>query len=37
VEIYIGPLSTAVIVLIVVGYVWRLLRWKPALEAPPLA
>jgi membrane protein DedA with SNARE-associated domain len=32
VEKIIGPLSTAVIVLIVLGYVWRLWRWKPAPE-----
>lgn len=30
VEKILGPLSTAIIVLIVVGYLWRLLRWKPA-------
>lgn len=29
VEKILGPLSTAVIALIVLGYVWRLLRWKP--------
>ncbi|MVZ97513.1 DedA family protein [Sphingorhabdus sp. IMCC26285] len=29
VEKILGPLSTAVIVLIVLGYFWRLIRWKP--------
>lgn len=29
VEKILGPVSTAVIVLIVVGYFWRLFRWKP--------
>lgn len=29
VEKILGPLSTAVIVLIVLGYFWRLVRWKP--------
>lgn len=29
VEQIIGPLSTAIIVLIVLGYFWRLWRWKP--------
>jgi membrane protein DedA with SNARE-associated domain len=29
VEKIIGPLSTVVIALIVVGYIWRLWRWKP--------
>ena len=29
VEKILGPLSTAVIVLIVLGYIWRLIRWKP--------
>lgn len=29
IEAWIGPLSTAVIVVIVIGYVWRLLVWKP--------
>jgi membrane protein DedA with SNARE-associated domain len=29
VEAYIGPLSTAVIVVIVAAYVWRLVAWKP--------
>lgn len=29
VEKYLGPLSTAIIALIVAGYVWRLIRWKP--------
>lgn len=28
VETVVGPLSTAVIVVIVLGYVWRLIRWK---------
>jgi membrane protein DedA with SNARE-associated domain len=30
VEKILGPLSTLIIGLIVVGYVWRLIRWKPA-------
>lgn len=30
VEAVIGPVSTAVIVLIVVGYIWRLITWRPA-------
>lgn len=30
VETYVGPVSTAVIVLIVLGYVWRLITWRPA-------
>jgi membrane protein DedA with SNARE-associated domain len=29
VEKILGPLSTAVIILIVLGYFWRLVRWKP--------
>jgi membrane protein DedA with SNARE-associated domain len=29
VEKILGPLSTVVIVLIVLGYFWRLVRWKP--------
>lgn len=29
VEAYVGPLSTAVIVTILIGYVWRLIVWKP--------
>lgn len=29
VEAYVGPLSTAVIVVIVAAYVWRLIAWKP--------
>jgi membrane protein DedA with SNARE-associated domain len=29
VEKILGPLSTVVIALIVLGYVWRLIRWKP--------
>jgi membrane protein DedA with SNARE-associated domain len=29
VEKILGPLSTVIIVLIVIGYLWRLLRWKP--------
>lgn len=28
IETYIGPLSTAVIVVIMIGYVWRLFTWK---------
>jgi membrane protein DedA with SNARE-associated domain len=30
VEAYIGPLSMAVIVVIGVGYVWRLISWRPS-------
>ena len=30
VEKILGPLSTVIVVLIVIGYVWRLIRWKPA-------
>ena len=30
VETVIGPLSTAIIVVIVLGYLWRLVTWKPA-------
>jgi membrane protein DedA with SNARE-associated domain len=30
VELIIGPLSIAVIVVIAAGYVWRLVRWKPS-------
>ncbi|TSB04081.1 DedA family protein [Sphingorhabdus contaminans] len=29
VERILGPVSTAVIVLIILGYFWRLIRWKP--------
>ncbi len=29
VEKILGPLSTAIIMLIVLGYLWRLFRWKP--------
>jgi membrane protein DedA with SNARE-associated domain len=29
IEKILGPLSTAIIALIVLGYVWRLIRWKP--------
>ncbi|MBK8629751.1 MAG: DedA family protein [Sphingomonadales bacterium] len=29
VEAYVGPLSTAVIVVIIAAYVWRLVAWKP--------
>jgi membrane protein DedA with SNARE-associated domain len=29
VEKILGPLSTLIIALIVVGYIWRLIRWKP--------
>lgn len=29
VEKILGPLSTAIIVLIVLGYIWRLARWNP--------
>ncbi|MGL5839093.1 MAG: DedA family protein [Sphingorhabdus sp.] len=34
VEKIIGPLSTAVVALIVLTYVWRLVRWKP--KEPPV-
>ncbi len=30
VEKILGPLSTIIIGLIVIGYVWRLIKWKPA-------
>ncbi|WP_219894167.1 DedA family protein [Aquisediminimonas profunda] len=30
VETVVGPLSTAVLVVIAIGYVWRLVRWKRA-------
>jgi membrane protein DedA with SNARE-associated domain len=30
VEKILGPLSTVIIALIVLGYLWRLIRWKPA-------
>lgn len=30
VEKILGPLSTGIIALIVIGYIWRLIRWKPA-------
>ena len=30
VEAYVGPVSTAVIALIVIGYVWRVLTWRPS-------
>lgn len=26
---YVGPLATAIIVLIVIGYLWRVITWKP--------
>jgi membrane protein DedA with SNARE-associated domain len=29
VEKILGPLSTAIIALIVIGYIWRLIKWKP--------
>jgi membrane protein DedA with SNARE-associated domain len=29
VEDYVGPLSTTIVVVIVMGYVWRLFTWKP--------
>lgn len=28
----IGPASTAILVVMVVGYLWRVIRWKPAAE-----
>lgn len=30
IETIIGPLSIAIIVVIAIGYVWRLIRWRPA-------
>jgi membrane protein DedA with SNARE-associated domain len=30
VDTYVGPISTAVVVAIVIGYLWRLMTWKPA-------
>jgi membrane protein DedA with SNARE-associated domain len=36
VEKVIGPLSTLVIALIVLSYIWRLLRWRPQAIAKPL-
>ncbi len=30
IETILGPISTAIIVLIVAGYIWRLIRWKPS-------
>jgi membrane protein DedA with SNARE-associated domain len=30
IETVIGPVSTAVVIVIAIGYVWRLWRWKPA-------
>lgn len=32
VEKILGPLSTAVVALIVIGYIWRLWRWKPEVQ-----
>ncbi len=32
IETILGPISTAIIVLIVAGYIWRLIRWKPSQE-----
>jgi membrane protein DedA with SNARE-associated domain len=32
VENYVGPLATAVMVVIMMGYVWRLIRWKPSAQ-----
>ena len=34
VEKILGPLSTGVIALIVAGYIWRLIRWKPEVQSP---
>jgi membrane protein DedA with SNARE-associated domain len=34
VEKILGPLSTGIIAFIVVGYVWRLVRWKPKTISP---
>jgi membrane protein DedA with SNARE-associated domain len=36
IEDYIGPLSTAVVVVILLGYLWRLIRWKPSEQKPDL-
>lgn len=36
VEKVIGPLSTLVIALIVLSYIWRLLRWRPQTMVKPL-
>ncbi len=33
IETVIGPLSIAVMVVIISGYVWRLIRWKPNTDA----
>ncbi len=30
VEAYLGPISTAVVALIILGYLWRLATWKPS-------
>lgn len=30
VETIVGPVSTAIIVLIILGYIWRLITWRPA-------
>jgi membrane protein DedA with SNARE-associated domain len=29
VDAFVGPIATAIIALIFLGYVWRLIRWKP--------
>jgi membrane protein DedA with SNARE-associated domain len=34
VEKILGPLSTGIIALIIVGYIWRLIRWKPKTAIP---
>lgn len=33
VEKILGPLSTAIIAFIVIGYIWRLIKWKPNLQS----
>jgi len=33
VEKILGPLSTVIIALIVIGYIWRLIKWKPKVQS----
>ncbi len=35
VDQFVGPLSMAVMAVIVAGYVWRLIRWRPAARSQP--
>jgi membrane protein DedA with SNARE-associated domain len=35
VDTYVGPISTAVVAAIIIGYVWRLMTWKPADHGKP--